>query len=582
MTPRVWEAFWQSAIVYEDDDVIVVDKPSGVPSQAVSEGDTDDLPTRLRTFLAARRGVPLSDVYLGTHQRLDRDTSGLLLYTLRKEANAALAEQLEKRTVEKSYVAGVQLTAEATLPAQERELVDTLAPDRDGRMVVTNARDARGKLARTRLRTLRREGSRALLALQIETGRTHQIRVQLAHVGLPVAGDTLYEGAPALRLMLHAERLSFLHPRDGRRITVQAPLPLELEDWLLHGPRPAYRDAKLLERALFLAAQARYALGQAHAAKTTTAFRLVHAEADGFPGVAVEVLGDFLVLRVLGDEVTAADENAVADALATLGFTGVYVKRHPKQANELVDPRDERVAPAVPLRGEAAPEELEVFEQGLPLLVRLHDGLRTGLFLDQRDNRRRIRELAAGKRVLNLFSYTGSFSMAALAGGAVQAISVDVSRAALDWADRNAARLGASERHVSVAKDAFDALESFARRGERFEIVIVDPPSYSTSKRGRFRVTKDYEALCRAALSVLTPEGVLLACLNHHGVSQAMLRRFVQAAVSDAGLSLQSLRDLPAPRDFPAAKAAQAPARSVLARVGPGRTTARRNTRRLR
>ena len=150
-------------------------------------------------------------------------------------------------------------------------------------------------------------------------------------------------------------------------------------------------------------------------------------------------VGEHLVLRIV-DDVAEPDVDALLDALAELGFAGIYLKRHPKQASDMVDPRDERVAPALPVRGEPAPEVFEVHEQGVPFEVRLHDGLRTGLFLDQRDNRRRIRELASGKRVLNLFAYTGSFSVAALAGGAVSAVSVDVSQAALRWAERNAAR----------------------------------------------------------------------------------------------------------------------------------------------
>jgi 23S rRNA (cytosine1962-C5)-methyltransferase len=552
----------QLAIAYEDEDVVVVNKPPRVPSQAVEPGDDDDLPSRVKRLLAVRRGVAESEVYLGTHQRLDRDTSGLVLYTLRPEANAPIAKQFEERSIEKTYLVAVTGNA----PASPRELVHVLAPARDGRMQVSDARDARGKEARTHVRTLRRDDSRsrALLEATIRTGRTHQIRVQLAHEQLPVAGDTEYGGAPALRVLLHAHRLVFRHPVTSERVEVTAPAPMELEDWLVHGQRAAYRDPALLQRALALAVEARYALRRAHAAGTTTTFRLVHEEADGFPGLAVEVFGDWLVLRVL-DDVARADEDSVLDALHALGYRGIYVKRHPKQANELVDPGSEQIAPHTPARGSAAPEVLEVYEHGLPFEVRLHDGLRTGLFLDQRGNRQRVRELAAGKRVLNLFSYTGSFSIAALAGGAQVAVSVDTSRVALEWADRNAARIGASDRHRSLARDAFEALAMLEKRGERFELVIVDPPSYSTSKRGRFRVTKDYEALCAAALGVLSDGGSLLACLNHHGVSQAMLRRFVQGAAQARRLSLESLRDLPTPRDFPSAPGVSPPAKHVLA-----------------
>jgi 23S rRNA (cytosine1962-C5)-methyltransferase len=562
--PWRWPAFRDEAIVFEDDDLIVVDKPPGVPSQAATPGARDDLASRLAEHMASRSGSAGGDVYLGTHQRLDRDTSGLLLFTKRRQANASISTQFERRSLDKRYLVGVELPEGHALLRAELVLEDTLAPARDGVMQVVSARDSRGKLARTRVRIAQRRGTRALLEATIETGRTHQIRAQLAHVGLPVVGDVLYGGAPAPRLMLHARQLALVHPSDGRELAFQAPLPIEIEAWLERGVCAPYDEPALVARLVANAVERRYALVRAHAARETTVFRLIHEDADGFPGVAVELFDEWLLLRELS-ELGPAHEAVILDALDGLGFRGTYVKRHPKQGNELVDPRDPRIAPAQPLRGSAAPEALEVMEHGLPISVRLHDGLRTGLFLDQRDNRQRVRELAHGKRVLNLFAYTGGFSLAALAGGAREVVSVDTSRAALDWAARNVARLGASERHRGVAKDAFDALRELARRGERFDVVIVDPPSYSTSKRGRFRVTKDFERLCGEALGVLGEQGALLACLNHHGVSQASLRRFVHAAGRAQPIEIQTLRDLPAPCDFPSSGGTEAPAKSVLA-----------------
>src|ERR1041385_7346188 len=103
--PDWWPDFRAEWVVYEDEDLIVVDKPARVPSQAVEPSDDDDLVSRLKRWLGARRGVPASEVYLGVHQRLDRDTSGLVLFALRREVNAALAGQFEGRTIEKIYLA---------------------------------------------------------------------------------------------------------------------------------------------------------------------------------------------------------------------------------------------------------------------------------------------------------------------------------------------------------------------------------------------------------------------------------------------------------------------------------------------
>ena len=163
------------------------------------------------------------------------------------------------------------------------------------------------------------------------------------------------------------------------------------------------------------------------------------------------------------------------DRLAALGFDGVYLKVRPKQANTLVDTRKDELAPKQAVRGTSAADEIEVREEGVPYGVRLGDGLSTGLFLDQRTNRVRVREAAAGKSVLNLFAYTCAFSVAAAVGGAARTVSVDAAGVALERGRQNLARVGATDeaRHQLVAADAFDWLAGAAKRKERFD--LVDP-----------------------------------------------------------------------------------------------------------
>ena len=568
---ELWPDFDARWIVHEDEDLIVVDKPAHVPSQAADEAHDDDLLTRLRRWLAARDGAAVDDVYLGVHQRLDRETSGLVLFTKRREANAAIAEQFEGRTIEKTYVAALSASAAGrlarTTASETVALEHRLERVAGGRMQVVGkgggGRDAR--VAKTRVRVVERVGGRARARLGCDTGRTHQLRVQLAHEGAPIAGDRLYGGAPALRLLLHAAELELRHPRDGSPLSLRAPIPLELERWLAH--QESARDPALLQRALELALQRRYRLGRARAAaQPTTAFRLLNAEGDGTPRLAVDVYGEHLVAHFFADEheLDAEHETRVLDALEALGFAGIYVKRHPRQKNELADPRDERYAPAAPLRGVPAPDELVIHEHGVPFEVKLGDGLRTGLFLDQRDNRRRVREIANEQRVLNLFAYTGGFSVAALAGGASQSICVDPSATALAWARRNAARIDAAARHRVLQDDAFDVLGRLARRGERFGVIVLDPPSYATTRGRRFRVLRDYGELCAACLRVLAPGGRLLACVNHHEATQAWLRREVARVARSAGHEIAQLRDLPAQLDFPSAIGAEGSSKSLL------------------
>ena len=319
-----------------------------------------------------------------------------------------------------------------------------------------------------------------------------------------------------------------------------------------------------MRRALALAIEARYRLGRARtAADPTTAFRLFHGVAEGAPEIAVDLYGEHLVLHWAA-EADEAREAVVLDALAELGLRGVYIKRHLRQKNELAEPRDPRFAPPGPLRGEAAPDEFVVHEHGLPFGVRLGDGLRTGLFLDQRENRRRVRELARDKRVLNLFAYTGGFSLAALAGGASEAICVDASKAALEWAQRNVARIEASDRHRVVHGDTFDVLARQARRGDAFDLIILDPPSYASTRSRRFVARKDYAELSASCLRVLAPGGTLLACINHHAVSQGELRASLRRGAELAKREVARLVDVPGQLDFPAPAGDEALSKSVL------------------
>lgn len=559
---ELWPDLVRDWVVYQDAWLLVVDKPAGVSAQAARPGDDDDLPSRVKRWLAAERGVDPGEVYLGVHQRLDRDTSGLVLFTLQPEANPGIARQFEQRTVDKTYVAAVEQGRLAGL-AGPRVLEHQLAPRRQGRVEVVAAGEG-GRAGRVRVVPGRRTGGRELLELHPQTGRTHQLRVQLAHEGSPIAGDAMYGRASALRLMLHATELRLRHPTEERALRFESVVPLEFEDWLRHGARDVLDDPRLLRRALQLALQRRYRLGRARADAATTAFRLFHEAGDGSRRLAVDVYAQYAVVHLFADE-AELPADPVLDAVAELGFEGVYLKRHLKQKNELVDARDSPFAPTAAVRGLSAPDELVVREHGVPFGVRLGDGLRTGLFLDQRDNRLRVRELSAGKRVLNLFAYTGGFSVAALAGGAREAVCVDAAAAALQWGAHNVARIEASQRHRYLRADAFEALQRFSRRGERFDLIVLDPPSYSTTRSRRFVAARDYAELCQACLRVLGPGGQLLACINHHGTSRSKLRADVREAARALGHGLVQVKDLPTGADFPAAFGAEPSSKSVLA-----------------
>lgn len=538
-----WDPAW---VVFSDAHLFVVDKPAGMASQAADPERPDDVVSRAAAFLA-RAGEPSK---LGVHQRLDRETSGVLVFSRSKEASASLAKQFESRKVEKKYVACV-----TGWPASRKsaELRDHLADGDGGGSVVTRKDDKRGKLAVTRVRLLEHVSGRGKLELLLETGRTHQARVQLAHAGAPIAGDSLYGGQSASRLMLHARTVSLAHP-SGRPVAYHAKVPREMDEWMKRGDlgEGIYDDASLVARALARAAERRYGLAKATAgARATTAFRLVNEEGDALPGLAVDVYDEWLVAQLYGERPWKA---ALLDALARSGARGVYVKVRPKQANTLVDPRKEEIAPKEAVRGESAPSPLGIVEEGVPYLVKLGDGLSTGIFLDQRANRRRVRQAASGKRVLNLFSYTCAFSVAAAVGGARETVSVDASVAALERGREALAHAGVDlAAHKMVADDAFSWLARAARKGERFDLVLLDPPSYSSTKSRRFVAESDYAELAALALALLTPGGELLACTNHRGIRAQKFRRVMFDALRLAGREHAQVKDLPPPLDYPSA-----------------------------
>lgn len=526
-------------IVHEDEDLVAIAKPCGIASQSADAAHPDDVVEALEALLVARGGAPTQ---LGVHQRLDRETSGIMVFARSKRANASLARQFEDRTLDKAYVACVRGG-----PTSPRTLVHTLGERSRGRVEIVPP--PRGREAVTRVVPMERRGDRALLGLRIETGRTHQIRVQLAASGFAVAGDVDYGGPPAPRLMLHAASLTLAHPADGRAMTLRAPVPRSFRRYLEGDETFALDDPSALREALERACMTRRGYFAARAdARATDVFRLLHGEGDGTPGLRVDVYGEHVVAH-LASEAAFAAEDVVLDALHALGPRGVYVKRRPKKASDLVDTRREEVAPATPLRGDPAPDPLVVREHGVPYEVRLGDGLGTGIYLDQRDNRGRVIGWSKGRRVLNLFAYGCAFSMAAARGGAASITSVDAAAPALERGARQLARVFPEVEHEVVHGDVFALLPRLAKDGRAFDVVICDPPTYATTKGARWTSGDDWRDLVAQIAQVLAPGGILLATSNDQRMTAARFKRLV--ADGARALSVASVRTFDPPRDFP-------------------------------
>lgn len=554
-TISLFSEFPAHRILLEDDSIIVVDKPYGLATHAPDEGRHDDVVSWLSKHERAHGRHP----YLGVHQRLDRDTSGVLLFARRKEANSALARQFEGHLVRKVYVAVV----EGRVP--DETILHHYIVEADGGTRSARRMDGRAKRgeqeAITELRLLERRGRRALVELVPKTGRTHQLRVQLRAIGAPIVGDATYGGPADVRTMLHASALTLEHPEKGSPITLDAPFPAELMRALRgeQASRPTSRGE--LTTLMTEAAERRFGVV---AAGDTNAVRIIHGAGDALPGMTVDLYGRYAVLSFY-EPVTVEETREIAGALTDAGAIGVYVKFRPKHASRIVDSRRDDIAPVLPAAGKEAPASFEVYESGIPYEVHLADGLSTGIFLDQRENRRRVRSLAKGMRVLNLFGYTGAFSVAAHAGGASLTTTVDVSRTVLDWTRRNLDRVGADEHsHECVEVDVFSFLAMAKAKAKQWDIAVLDPPSFSTTKKSTFSAEDDYEKLAAATLAILAPGGKLLACTNHRGISMAQLRKRLHGAARLAEREVRQMKNLPSPADFPPPPGEEPHLKSVL------------------
>ena len=213
-------------ILYEDASVIAIDKPAGLAVHAGAGAHSGTLVNRLVHHFAALSQVG-GDLRPGIVHRLDKGTSGVLLVARNDGAHRALAAQFADRTVEKTYLALVH----GQVRNQQGRVTSPIARDPVRRICMT-ARLATGRSALTEYRVLARFEKFTCLEVRIGTGRTHQIRVHLASIGHPVAGDKLYGAPPAERIFLHALRIAFTSPATNRRVKVEAPLPPGLSLWL--------------------------------------------------------------------------------------------------------------------------------------------------------------------------------------------------------------------------------------------------------------------------------------------------------------------------------------------------------------
>ena len=280
----------------------------------------------------------------------------------------------------------------------------------------------------------------------------------------------------------------------------------------------------------------------------STAYRVVHSEGDALPGVTVDRYGDYLVAHLYSAALEPS-RDALYDALEKAWKPrAIYEQRRFRPQTG-----EGQREPATLARGQLAPVELEVDEGGVKFVVDVTAPLGTGLFLDLREGRRAVASLAAGRRVLNLFSYTGAFSVYAARAGAREIVSVDVAPKAHARARRNLQANGLDEgKHEFIAGDAFKVLAKMAERQRQFDLIVLDPPSFGQSKeRGVFSVQKDYRELVEGCLAVAAPGSLLAAVSNTLKISAEEIDRAIGDAATRMRRQVRVVERRGLPPDFP-------------------------------
>ncbi|WP_208560981.1 class I SAM-dependent rRNA methyltransferase [Marinilactibacillus kalidii] len=310
--------------------------------------------------------------------------------------------------------------------------------------------------------------------------------------------------------------------------------------WLLTADKEEAIDSTFFDRQFRIAQRARSAF---YADESTTAFRLFNADGDGIGGITIDYYDGYYIFSWFNKGIyTRREEIYQAFKVAIPDFKGIVEK---------VRFSDATVA-SRHIDGEVPPEPLIIKENGIQYATYINEGWMTGIFLDQRNVRRKLMEdWGTGKTILNTFSYTGAFSVAAAMGGAVKTVNVDA-------ANRSKAKtteqfeingLNPDDHEIRVI-DVFDYLDYAKKHELKFDIVVLDPPTFARTKKRTFSVEKDYVGLIQEALAVLADKGMLIASSNTWKLDRDDFYEMVNEALENENVDAYLLDEYRLPEDF--------------------------------
>ncbi len=491
--------------IYQDSNWGVIEKPSGISTHGAFEGDLG-----LVEWLRLHHGV---DVRICS--RLDKGTSGCILFA-RNSSSVARAQKYHR-------------------DGQTRKVYCFLAAHSTrSSWVCTDSLD--GKACATTFTAVAKGNRYGMYKAVIRNGRKHQIRRHAAASGIPLLGDDTYGGEWFYRLCLHCAELKW--PEIPQLLRSEPP------EWF----------ADCLD-----GVQVKH-IGKILAGKREPllrwvgeCFRLIHRGAYPEEDIAIDKYGEWLCVTGFDESLSAKKLLQRINPLVE-GIVLAYGSRGGVVKTNVRDPHKRKLFADIASFGEGVPESFFVHEHGFRFGVRLNKKQHVGLFLDHRDSRQRIAEQCKGKRVANLFAFTCSFSVYALAAGAEVVFSVDLAAGCLQIGKDNVAGNGLGD--VGNAKFIQEDVRKWLARQVRkkrkdpdtfsfFDVVICDPPVFAAAKKGQsFHVEREWPELARMVSEIMTPNGVALFSNNH----QAGQELFYYTALKKR---FSSVSRLSSPLDFP-------------------------------
>lgn len=509
----------------------ILDKPAGLTTHTSlskterAEISVDPVDSFLG-HLAYRSGQELFPVH-----RLDQGTTGVLLATDSSAEAAELAKVFESREVEKTYLFLTdRLIANSEL--QVESFIDRHAnsSNMNSDFFSAPASADRPNNARTDFKRLETFGAYSLWEAKPQTGKPHQIRLHAEQSGIPILGDAEHGGSVFPALCLHALAIRFRF--QGETFEASSPPPRWFSLASLFDERSGLTVVTWLssiERRERLATSLKK-LG----VNSSETMRLIHTDGGD---LRCDLLGTVVQLHWYGPEFDELDREAVARLAHLMEWRDWYVQTRPNRGKTPSEALNLPSRPDLPARWQAT-------EESLRFTFRRDTGMSAGLFLDQRANRRWVLAHAKGLRVLNLFSYTGGFSVAAAKAGAAKVVSVDLSKNFLAWSKDNFMVNGLpieGSPHEFRAMEARDYLKWAKKKALQFDLVICDPPSFARTDDGVFRIEKEFEPLLQMCIDVTLPSGRVLFSTNYELMAEPEVFARAEAFVRTRNITAKSL-----------------------------------------